>query len=238
MDSIIEISKLVGFDSPDEIIKTLKIVGGRCVDLNTILNSPILPPLSYTDDCMRFVALLRYWRGKEIAKECAKAYRVVKGCREKEEFWWGVQELLYRMKVKASVINRYLRRLRRRYRSVLRARRRIERIISDWILPPYVELFSGLLPPMKGVRLVGHAVDSVLKKSGQLSRFGISTFDVIHDLFERLYVLLLKDESPKSLFENAVKFVDVYLGLLEMSLVCRKDSVDPPFDFTLGKDAY
>ncbi len=237
MDSIIEISKLVGFDRPEEIIRTLRIVGGRCQDLESILNSPVLPPLSYTDDCMRFIALLRYWRGKEVAKDCARAYRVIEGDREKEDFWWSVQELLYRMKVDAKIIRRYLRRLRRRHRSVSRARKRIERIISVWILPPYVELFSGLLPPMKAVRLVRYAIDSVLKKSGHLSRFGISTFDVVYDIFERLYFLILQDRTPKGLFDEAMRFVDMYLGLLEISLMSRKDPVDPSLDLTFGKDS-
>jgi len=237
MDSIVEISRLVGFEFPEEIIKTLQIKGAVCdKDVEKILNSPVLPPLSYTDDCMRFITLLRYWRGKEIAKECAKAYRKIKGRRKEEEFWWSIQELLYRAKADSRVIKRYLRRLKRDRKRIERVKRKIAEMISVWILPPYVEMLSGILPPKRALKVVRYALDVLLEKSGYFSRFGISTFDVVYGLFEWIYRLSLSEESPKALEEKLLRFVDFYIGVMEISLVSGKNPIYPPFDLALRED--
>ncbi len=239
MDSIFEISKLVGFEHPEEIVKTLEIIREKCEsDLDNVLKSPVLPPLSYTNDCMRFVTLIRYWRGKEIAKECAKAYRVVRDPKGRDEFWWSVQELFYRAKADSEVVRKFLRRIRREYRKVMRARKRIEDIIEDWVLPPYVELFSGLLPPRKAVRVVKFALDSLIEKSDHFSRFNVSVFDLAFKLFEFLYRIALANMTPKEKFEKMVEFVKFFLGIVEISLVSRKDSVYPPLDLTFWKDSH
>ncbi len=237
MDSIFEISRLVGFEFPEEIVKTLRIKGSKCdKEVEEILSSPVLPPLSYTNDCMRFVTLLRYWRGKDIAKECAKAYRRVKGKRDEEEFWWGVQELLYRAKADCRVIRRYLRRVRRMWRKIKKSRERINEIASVWILPPYVELLAGLLPPKSALRVVKRGVDVLLDKSGHFARFGVSTFDLIYGLFEGLYRLSLSYKTPKEIEKTLIEFIDFYVGMVEISLVGGKDSVDPPLDLALRKN--
>ena len=76
MDVIIEISKLRNFKHPEEIIKTLNIGNCKCdIKLEDVLNKPVLPPLSYTNDCLRFITLIRHQNGIHVAKECAKAYR-------------------------------------------------------------------------------------------------------------------------------------------------------------------
>ncbi len=239
MDSIIEISLKVGFKHPEEIVKTLGIGNVRCdVDVDSILNSPLLPPLSYTDDCMRFITLLRYWKGKYVAKECAKAYRkVIRGSlKEKEEFWWSLQELLYRVKADVRVIRRYFRRLKRNYRRILKSREKIEKIIAVWVLPPYIELFAGLLPPRDAIRVVKFAIDSLIQKSDYFARFNVSVFDLVFKLFDGLYKIVLTDSLPRDKFRMMIDFVRFYIGMVEMSLVCGKDSVDPPFDLPFGKD--
>ena len=238
MDSIIEISRLVGFEYPNEIIKTLMMKGATCdKDIDDVLRSPVLPPLSYTDDCMRFITLLRYWRGKEIAKECAKAYRKVKNSRETDEFWWSVQELLYRAKAEKEVIRRYLRRFRKSKNKIDRWRKRLAEKISVWILPPYIELLAGILPPRMAFRIVRRALKVLASKSDHFSRLGVSTFDLAYDLFERIYSLSLCNEPPKIVEENVMKFLDFYIGIVELSLMSGKDSVDPSFNFALWKDA-
>lgn len=239
MDSIIEISKLVGFEHPNEIIKTLEMGNVEChLDVGTILNSPVLPPLSYTNDCMRFITLLRYWRGKDVAKDCARAYRKIirRNLKEREEFWWSLQELLYRAKADANVIKSFLRRVRRDYRRITRSRENIANITAAWILPPYVELFSGLLPPRMAVRVVRFAIDSLIQKSDYFARFNVSVFDLVFKLFDRLYRIALTDLTPKDKFRRMIDFVKMFVGIVEISLICREDSVDPLLDLSLWKD--
>ncbi len=187
---------------------------------------------------MRFLALIRYWRGKEIAKECAKAYRVVKDPREKGEFWWSVQELFYRVKADPEVVRKFLRRLRREHRKVMRAKKKIGDIVEDWVLPPYVELFSGLLPPRMGVKVVRLALDSLIEKSDHFSRFNVSAFDLAFKLFESLYTIALANLTPREKFERMVEFIRFFLGIVEISLISRKDSVYPPFDLTFREDTH
>ncbi len=240
MDSIIEISSRVGFKRPEEIVKTLRIGNVKCdVDVDSIIDSPVLPPLSYNDDCMRFITLLRYWKGKYVAKECAKAYRRVirRSLKEREEFWWSLQELLYRAKADVRIIRRYFRRLKRNYRRIMKSRKKIEEVTAAWILPPYVELFSGLLPPRAAIRVVKFAIDSLIQKSDYFARFNVSVFDLIFKLFEGLYKLALTDLLPMDKFRTMIDFVRFYIGMVEMTLVCGENSVDPPFDLTFGKNS-
>jgi len=240
MDSIIEISARVGFKHPEEIIKTLRIGNVGCdVEVDRILKSPVLPPLSYTDDCMRFITLLKYWKGKYVAKECAKAYRRVirRSLKEKEEFWWCIQELLYRVKADVRVIRRYLRRLKRNYRRILKSRERIEEITAVWILPPYIEIFAGLLPPRVAVRVVKFAIDSLIQKSDYFARFNVSIFDLVFKLFDGLYKIALTNSLPKDKLRMMIDFVRFYIGMVEISLICGENSVDPFFDLSSRKNS-
>ncbi len=240
MDSVFELSRRVGFDHPEEIVKTLRMGKVTCdVDVGGLVGSPALPPLSYTDDCMRFLAILRYWRGKFVAKECARAYRRIirRDAREREEFWWSVQELLYRAKAGIGVVRKYLRRFRREYEKIMRARKRIEEITSVWILPPYVGLISGLLPPRMATRIVRFAIDSLIQKSDYFARFGVSTFDLVFGMFESLYRIALKDIPPREKLEEMENFVRFYLGVVEIALIGGENPVNPLLDLDLWKDA-
>jgi hypothetical protein len=226
MDALKELAKLRGFEHVDEIIKTLTIGRVDCnVTLDKILNSPVLPPLSYTNDCLRFITIMRYWRGVHVLKECAKAYRKVirRDLWERNEFWWGVQELLYRDKASYRTINAYLRRLRRNYRGIMRVRSRIAKSLNDWVLPPNLKLIVGLLPHRMAERVVLRTLSVLVSKSDYFERFGISTLDLAFEMFEKIYKIALMDLTPRDKFERINRFVDGYITFLEMTLpsVCR-----------------
>ena len=239
MDAIIEVSRRREFKYPEEIIKTLNIGNCKCdLKLEDVLKQPALPPLSYTNDCLRFVTLLKHRSGIYVTKECAKAYRkVIRRClKEREDFWWGLQELLYRVKADIKVVRRYLRRFRRNYRKILSAKRKIEYISMIWTLPPYTELFAGLLPPRYAVKVIKFAIDSLIQKSGYFARFNVSVFELAFELFKGMYKIALMDLVPKDMFKMMMDFVKFYIGSVEILLIRSKDSIDPSPNFSLWKD--
>jgi len=240
MDAIIELSRQMGFRYPEEIIKTLNIGNCKCdFDFEKILNLPPLPPLSYTNDCLRFVALLKHCNGIHIARECARAYRkIIRGSlKEKEDFWWGLQELLYKVKADIKVIRRYLRRLKKDYRKIMKAKSRIEKITTAWILPPYVDLFAGLLPPRLAVKAIKFAIECLVQKSGYFARFNVSVFELAFELFNGMYKIALTNLVPRDKFKMMIDFTKFYIGSIEILLICGKDSIDPPLNLPFWKNS-
>ena len=202
------------FEDANEIIKTLKMGNVKCtIGIDKILKSPILPPLSYTNDYLRFLAILRYWRGNYIVKECARAYRKIirMNLEERNKFWWSVQELLYREKASPKVINAYLRRLKRNYKKIIRTRRRIARRFTDWLLPMHTELIVGLLPPRIAMRIITRTMKALTLRSDYLEKLGVSIQDVAFEIFEKIYKISLMDLNPMEKYNVIEVFVESYL---------------------------